>query len=149
MKIRITIFLSLAIMLSCNNETPNPSLDELIEVEKQFSDMSLNQGMVAAFLHFCDEEGVLLRSNSYPIVGRDQVAELVSNTPDSLFTLTWKPSSGMIANSGELGYTYGIYTMSFKSEELPNTLGTYLTIWKKNEEGNWRFLMDTGQEGLE
>jgi ketosteroid isomerase-like protein len=27
--------------------------------------------------------------------------------------------------------------------------GTYVSIWKKDQFGNWKFVLDTGNEGLE
>ena len=134
-------------LVSCDNSMPASS-DELLEVEKAFSAMSVEKGMVEAFLYYCHDEGTLLRPSSYPIVGKEAVASTISGTADSLFTLTWEPSYARIANSGELGYTYGIYTLEYSMEGINTTQGTYLTIWTKNEDGEWRFLMDTGQEGL-
>lgn len=136
-------------LLSCNNDKFQASIDELYEVEKQFSDMAVNKGMAAAFLYFCDENGVLLRPESYPIVGKNEVAKRLPLHQDSLFTLSWEPLDGYIAKSGELGYTYGTYKISYKDKSLPDENGTYVTIWKKNEGGSWKFLLDTGQEGLE
>ena len=26
--------------------------------------------------------------------------------------------------------------------------GTYVTIWKKDADGNWKFVLDTGNQGL-
>jgi ketosteroid isomerase-like protein len=26
--------------------------------------------------------------------------------------------------------------------------GTYVTIWKKGQNGNWKFVLDTGNQGL-
>ena len=138
----------MTLIISCDRASI-PSADELFEVEKAFSIMSEEKGMVEAFNFFCHDEGVLLRANNYPIVGKDSVSDALSNTPDSLFTLTWKPSEARISEAGDLGYTYGIYTLSYKDDTSSSENGTYVTIWLKGEENNWRFVMDTGQEGLE
>lgn len=148
MKYIIVIFFAawLAVGSGCSNVPADP--DQLIQVENAFSEMSVQQGMKAAFLHFSHDSAVLLRSNSMPILGKDAIEESFAGVDDSEFSLSWEPLDSRIAASGELGYTYGLYRMSFKGDSIPETSGTYVTIWKKNAAGEWRFLLDTGQEGL-
>ena len=71
--------------------------------------------------------------------------------PDSGYTLTWKPLYADIAQSGELGYTYGIYEFKAMDPEGKPIMGngTYVSIWKKDQFGNWKLVLDTGNEGLE
>jgi ketosteroid isomerase-like protein len=49
-----------------------------------------------------------------------------------------------------MGYTYGIYTVEMDSPEgtVVTKEGTYATIWKKDKDGNWKFVLDTGNQGL-
>jgi ketosteroid isomerase-like protein len=70
--------------------------------------------------------------------------------PDSGYTLTWQPLYADIAQSGELGYTFGIYELKSKNQEGKEMLEnvTYVSIWKKDQSGNWKFVLDTGNEGL-
>jgi ketosteroid isomerase-like protein len=51
----------------------------------------------------------------------------------------------LIAQSGELGYTYGFWTFIAQKD---TSRGTYLTIWKKNAMGQWKYIADTGNSGL-
>jgi ketosteroid isomerase-like protein len=103
--------------------------------------------MQKAFLSCFADNGVLLRNNGYPIAGKDSLISFLSGRTDTAFTLAWKPVYERIAESGELGYTYGIYTRTIKSTGLV-TRGTYVTIWEKQKDGTWKFIMDTGTEGL-
>ncbi len=48
----------------------------------------------------------------------------------------------------DLGYTYGYYTMTFK-EDGSTQHGNYVSIWKKQAGGDWKFVLDTGNEGPE
>jgi len=108
--------------------------------------------MKKAFLLFGDENMVMLRENSMPVVGKTAFSDLYKNFDDSQMTLVWEPLFADVSISGDLGYSYGIYTMTIKSDSLKTEKGTYLSIWKKdpdsNRDGNWKFVLDTGNEGI-
>jgi ketosteroid isomerase-like protein len=122
---------------------------ELIEVDIEFAKHSVAEGSHSAFLNFIDDSCVLLRPKRMPVIGRDKIQEMFS-TPDTSFTLNWKPMYADVAKSGDLGYTYGIYTVEMDSPEgnAVTKQGTYVTVWKRNEKGEWKFVLDTGNQGL-
>lgn len=124
--------------------------EQLKQVDIDFSNLSKEKGMNHAFLSYAADDGVLLRPNSYPIVGAENIKEALGDN-DSSFTLTWIPLFADIAASIELGYTYGIYELTIKNADGEPKVrkGTYLSIWKKDKAGNWKFVMDTGNSGLE
>jgi ketosteroid isomerase-like protein len=123
--------------------------DELLQADRDFARLSVEKGANASFLAYIDENCVILRPNRAPVIGREKITEMYS-TPDTSFTLNWEPLFADIAASGELGYTYGIYTIEMDSPEgtLVTKEGTYVTIWKKDKDGNWKFVLDTGNQGL-
>jgi len=93
------------------------------------------------------EDGVMLRNNSFPAKGRENLADRFSGKTDTTFVLIWEPLYEKISESGELGYTYGLHTNTDKvTGEV--TKGTYVTIWLKQPDGSWRFVLDTGTQGL-
>jgi ketosteroid isomerase-like protein len=124
--------------------------DSLKQTDINFSNLSAEKGMNHAFLSYADENAVLLKPNSYPIEGIEKLRERYSK-PDTSFTLIWKPLYADIAVSLELGYTYGTWELKAKDEKgnPVSYYGTYLTIWKKDKNGNWKFVLDTGNSGLE
>ena len=85
--------------------------DILIQTDLEFSSLSKEKGMNFAFLQYVADDGILLRANSMPIVGKDNIAVLFKGD-DSNFTLTWSPLRADLAKSGELGFTYGVYELS-------------------------------------
>jgi ketosteroid isomerase-like protein len=146
----IMLFVIITILLfsiSCAKSSKQYETGSLVRVDKDFSELSLKEGMHKAFLTYFADSGVMIRDNAYPLVGKDSMISLFSNRSDTGFTLTWAPAFEKIANSGELGYTYGYYTRTIKSTGLVSR-GTYLTIWEKQKDGSWKFVMDTGTEGL-
>jgi ketosteroid isomerase-like protein len=146
-KIIIITFSILALFNSLYAQTK----DELIKVDKDFSDYSALHGTKDAFLKFIDDTGVLLRKNNYPVIGKEKIIAAFFTGDDGGYTLTWKPLFADISSSGELGYTYGIWNLDSKDEKgnPVNVKGTYVTIWKKDKEGIWKFVLDTGNSGLE
>ena len=144
----IPAFFTLLLFFSCDlkKETAikNPSSDEIMNADIAFSDMSRQLGMKKAFLEYLDNNGILLRPAHKPLVGADAI-DFLTLINDSAYTLTWKPEKAEIARSGDLGFTYGIYELKTKDTTLK---GTYVSIWKKQNDGEWKFVLDSGNEGL-
>jgi len=124
-------------------------VNELMELDRAFAALSVEKGAHESFLAYIDESCVLLRPNRNPLIGRKKIEEIYSSS-DTSFTLKWEPLFADISGSGDLGYTYGIYTVEMDSPEgnLVTKEGTYVTIWKKDQTGNWKFVLDTGNQGL-
>ncbi len=124
------------------------ALDKLnmMDADRAFSKMSEEKGMKNAFLEYIDSNGVLLRPNHLPIVGADAIDYLIQQN-DSTYTLKWEPRNGTVAHSGELGYTYGIYALK-PTDKDTIIYGTYVSIWKKDSKGNWKYVLDSGNEGV-
>lgn len=140
------------IIFSCNRfdkKEQDLSTEEkikMIDADKAFSKMSREKGMKKAFIEYMDGEGVLLRPNQYPLIGASAI-DFLSQISDTSFTLEWEPQKGYIAKSGELGYTYGVYALKPSTADTV-LYGTYVSIWKKQPDGSWKFVLDTGNEGI-
>lgn len=146
-----TLILTLMILLSgCNQKKIDTQkfCDELMKADRDFSNYSLEHGKNAAFLKFAAEDVTFLAPNSYPMVGIKLLEERQSTRPDSTYILTWEPIYARAAESGELGYTYGIWEFKIKGNPEQISKGTYATIWKRYERGEWKYVLDMGNEGL-
>lgn len=147
MRYIIILLLAVSSCRSNNSEKENDAglaLQELQQADQAFSEFSRKHGMRKAFLEFIDDEGVMMRDNSMPLRGAPAI-QYISSMNDSSVQLTWEPLGGDIAASGDLGYTYGTYEMKDSANVQQ---GTYVTIWKKKE-GKWKFVLDSGNQGLE
>ena len=119
---------------------------ELKEVDRAFSEKSKKEGMKSAYIHFLDSNGVILRVNELPIVGANAIDYLIQQN-DADYMLTWDPQHADIAESGELGITYGIFCM--KSKQIDTSFyGTYTNVWKKQSDGKWKLFLNTFNNGL-
>lgn len=126
-------------------ETPlRLNADEILKVDKAFSDMSRQVGMKKAYLQFMAKEGVLLRPENPPIMGADAIYYL-SQVNDEGYTISWEPTRGEIAESRDLGYTFGIYEIGVEDTTIK---GTYVHVWKKQADGSWKFIIASGNQGI-
>lgn len=145
-------FFAFVFLAGCNEAEKKNTIDtaqlkmQMMDADRAFSKHSEQQGMRAAFMEYMDSNAVLLRPNAMPIVGGEAVFYL-SQGHDTSYILTWEPTGGHVANSGELGYTYGVYSLKLKSTDSV-TYGTYVSVWKKHQDGKWKFVLDTGNEGI-
>ncbi|OFX58190.1 MAG: hypothetical protein A2066_05940 [Bacteroidetes bacterium GWB2_41_8] len=132
-------------LFSCAENKPVADPQVLIDADIAFSDYSAKNGIQKAFIEFSHDSVVLLKPNRLPIVGKQSLIESYTGKSDSGLVLTWKPESATIAKSGELGFTYGLWTLIAAQD---TSHGTYLTVWEKDTQGNWKYAADTGNEGL-
>lgn len=142
--------LLLIVLLSCG---PAKDLVEIkntiVQTDLDFSLLSKEAGMVEAFQKYADARCVLLREGSFPIIGKDEMIEYLNMVPAENLMLIWNPMFAEVSESGDLGYTYGTYEIRMKEEQDEFISdGCYVSIWKKQPDGSWKFVLDTGTEGL-
>lgn len=123
---------------------------ELIEVDREFSQMSAEEGVAKAFVYNAADSAIILRDNMLPIVGQNAIGDLWANIPNGA-QLVWDPYFVDISASGDLGYTIGRWTYSVtdSSGATQSSKGRYVTIWKKQADGNWKYVFDTGTSDSE
>ena len=141
------LFLSIFYFISCKpNPAPVPEItvDSLVEADITFSDLSKEKGMKNAFIEFIDNEGLLLRPDHLPVKGADAI-DFLSQVDDTAYTLSWVPEGAQIATSADMGFTYGIYSLEGEDTVFK---GTYVTIWKKEADGKWKFVMNSTNQGI-
>lgn len=147
MKKELVLF-SLFVSISLAQVNVEKEKEAIKQADIEFSNLSVKEGFHNAFLAYVADDGVLLRPNSYPVKGRKAIEELYSKSSDSSFTLTWKPLFADVSSSGDLGYTYGTWEFKTKTGDDKPSYGTYTTFWKKDKNEKWKFVLDTGNDGL-
>ena len=154
MKYLIPFFALLALSSACKSDPKSP-----VDIEKQkevwkseirateiaFSEMAGKEGIAKAFLYFADEDAVLSRRDTL-FKGKESIARLLYGNPASRGTesLSWEPDFVEVADSGDLGYTYGRYTYSFDDSLGQRSVqqGIFHTVWKRQADGSWKFVWD-------
>jgi ketosteroid isomerase-like protein len=112
-------------------------LQSLLQTERDFAAASIKMGMREAFLAFLADDSVLFRPDEVP--GK----EWMENHPPRGGILTWEPSLAEAAS--DLGYTSGPWEFREKSlQDKPVAYGYFVTLWKKQSDGKWKVVLDTG-----
>ncbi|MBK0404225.1 DUF4440 domain-containing protein [Adhaeribacter sp. BT258] len=124
--------------------------EAVMQADRDFSKMSEEKGLNTAFIAYAADDAVLLRAKTQPITGRENIRMYMSKTSDDGIRLTWSPQYADIAASGDLAYTYGTYLMETRDIDgkVITSDGTYVSIWRKDAKGFWRYVLDSGNQGL-
>jgi ketosteroid isomerase-like protein len=116
------------------------SLAPVVGAEHAFAEYSIAHGMKEAFLNFAAPDGVIFRRG--PV---NAIEAWTRTTPAPSGLLTWWPVYADVSGAGDLGYTTGPYEFREKpSDEKPSGAGHYFTIWRRQPDGSWKFVVDLG-----
>jgi ketosteroid isomerase-like protein len=111
---------------------------DLLSTERDFSKASGKRGAVEAFLAYASPDVRVLRNQKQPFIGRK--AAVAAWTPLSI-EWTWTPQFADVSQSGDLGYSYGLYEMRDKAANSVAETGNYLRVWKRVN-GTWKLILD-------
>jgi ketosteroid isomerase-like protein len=111
---------------------------ELMHADSAFAAMSVQQGPKAAFLAFAADDAISFGGGAQISEGRDAIGAGFDAFPSGA-VLEWWPVGAAIAESGDLGCTVG----EAKIASL-NHYSKYLTIWRRQRDGSWKFVADGG-----
>lgn len=116
-------------------DSKNDDLSMLMQIDRKFSQISKEQGAQKAFAQFLAQKTRVMRPQLLPESDREKALAIIAQEKDAL---TWEPSGGDIAKSGDLGYTYGL---SQRNVDGKIEKGNYVRAWRK-ENGDWKVAVD-------
>lgn len=111
---------------------------ELMRADSMFAALSVGQGVKTAFLAYAADDAIAFGGGAQISEGREAIGASFDGFP-SAAVLEWWPVAAAIAASGDLGCTVG----EAKIASL-NHYSKYLTIWRRQRDGSWRFVADGG-----
>lgn len=119
---------------------------DLLKTDIEFSRTSVEKGAAEAFYLYLADDAVQLPAGLPPIVGREKIRESMSGSSKAV--LKWEPVKAEVAKSGDLGYTWGNYEISWQGEDGKTEMlyGKYLNVWKKQLDGTWKAIVDIGNQ---
>ena len=150
----MTTMIAASFLAACNRQAPTTmraplpedhsaqAVQEILAADRAFNDEAKAKGAGQAFADFMDEkDGMLIQGGTEPIRGRDAIfKEQNDNLVPS--PLVWSPDEAFAGKSGDFGASWGHW--KFTRPNGTTATGKYLTVWRKNADGKWKGLMDTG-----
>lgn len=112
--------------------------------DSAFADLGYRMGTAFAFSNTVAPDGVLF-GDPQLVIGPRAIDEFLSSR-GAESSLSWHPVFAAVAGSRDLGYTIGEYTSTGTgpSGAAVQRFGKYLTVWKRQSNGEWKFVVDGG-----
>ena len=126
--------------------TLSPGLLQLLDLDGRFSD-EVQKGGGAAFGRWFADDALTLNNGRAPVYGKARIAASATWTAKE-YQLSWQPLGGQMGPSGDMGFTWGHYdgTSKDKSGNPVTTGGRYITVWKRQQNGEWKVLLDASAD---
>jgi ketosteroid isomerase-like protein len=118
----------------------------LMQLDRDFDKATAEKGVEGWVAYFAPN-GSMLGDTSKPTTGPAEIrAEMEPVFKDSTFTLRWQPIKAGMMIPGVIGYTVGKWERIRKNKDSKwmKSTGTYSTTWKKQPDGSWKIVLDSG-----
>jgi len=144
MNVKFVVFLAvLCFAVVAPSQSHQSPLEEMVQTEQAFSRMAAEKNIREAFMTFIADDGLLFRPGA--VNGKQWMTEHPVPPSDKKPLLAWQPSYAVVAASGDMGFTTGPW--EFKedvNDAKPSGYGHFITVWKKQADGSWKFVSDLG-----
>jgi uncharacterized protein (TIGR02246 family) len=133
--------------LACAPAPPDTAIfeEEVRQAEIEF-DRAAAEGDVEKFADSIAEDAVFFGAKT--LEGREAVVSAWRPFLDqsSGLSLRWSPTDIEVASSGDLAVSRGDYRLTKVAEDgsVAKGVGTFVTVWKRAEDGKWRAILDIG-----
>lgn len=98
-----------------------------------------------SILSYWTEDARVVSPGQATLEGKRAIQEMVTQSlANPAFHISWTPEAAVVSRSGDLGYTYGSNQITIPGPAAKTTTiaGRYLTVWRKDADGQWRCVMD-------
>ena len=128
---------ALAFALAGSAVDPAPSTSPVVSAERAFAADGLALGIDESFSRWAAEDAVVIHGE--PRRAHDIYSGGKPRDPSEP-ALTWWPVWAGLSVAGDLGFTTGPF------EQNGARAGHYFTVWKRQNDGSWRWVFDGGSQ---
>ena len=141
----------IGLALSCKQQPPPSPPDTRVADERAIREADAAWSKVAtakdveAYVGFLAEDALGLPPNAPMQRGKETIRKSVSEMMASPgFALSWQASKVEASRGGDLAYSVGTYelTMNDPKGKPVTDRGKYMTVWKKQPDGQWKVVTD-------
>ncbi len=142
------VFATLAI--GACNQTPPKTDTGAIEKQLQVNEARWNRAYAArdaeALAGMYSDDAVLANPGEELVRGKEAIRQATSAfAGDPNLKVAFRANRIQVAQSGDIGYTRGRYTMTMTNpgtNQPETSTGHYLTVWQKQADGSWKAVED-------
>ncbi len=143
MRVTAATGLVLIVLSGCAATPPVDERARVLETDRAFARLALAQGTRAAFVAFAAPDAIMFRPGVGPVKGAPAISAAFDGQPPA--QLDWTPETAEVAASGDLGYSWGWFR--YLPQDGLLTTGNYVSIWRKQPDGQWKWVIDLGVVG--
>ncbi len=138
------------LLLACTAEGPQVDVEAernaVLAADRAWSETALD---VDGFVSYFTPDGVSLAGGAPAAEGLEAIRSDTSELFGAPgFALSWSASKADVSACGDLAYTIGSYqiTSNDPAGDPVTRPGKYLTVWKKQADGQWKVAVDAPSE---
>src|SRR5436190_16705521 len=115
------------------------------KAEADFEKARADRGLEGWLSFFADDTADFVRGAPFTFT-KEEMRQHLQKSFDPADQLTWQPVKIDVAASGDLAYSLGTWQLKGKNPEGKDVTqtGKYITVWKKQKDGSWKVVADTG-----
>lgn len=112
----------------------------LANLDRETAALAASQGVAAAYRRYLISDSRLHRGGLLPFTNESSILTFLQQ--QQWTNLSFEPLAAGVAQSADLGYSYGKYSLARK--DAPGILekGYYVRVWKRDGQGDWKIAMD-------
>lgn len=122
------------------------AIAELMAQDRAFSAAAQEDGVEAAFLAFAREDALFFYPGREPYEGPEGIEARFADWP-ARDRLLWEPRGARVSVRGDMGWTWG--DGLFVQANGDTFTSTYVSIWQRDLDGVWKWVVDIGVRGPE
>ena len=143
MKLNALVLMTV-LLAACNPPNLEQERQALLAADIAFAEDVAQGGAEAWTSHFASD-GRMFGSDGW-VTGQNAIMEYAGEMFAESVELSWTPEVAEVAYYGDMGYTIGTYELvqGGPDGEFVRMSGTYVTIWRKQDDGSWKVAVDIG-----
>jgi ketosteroid isomerase-like protein len=117
----------------------------IARAEADFEKARAERGLEGWLSFFAEDTADFVRGAPFTFT-KEEMRKHLEKSFDPADQLTWKPVKIEVAASSDLAYSLGTWQLKGKDpkgNDVTQT-GKYITVWKKQKDGSWKAVADTG-----
>ena len=142
----LPVLAAAALLASCAGRDQDAARATLIRTDTAFAQAAAARGL-DGWLAFFADDATIFPAGGGIVTGLDAIRAHYRATGFTPEGLSWQPRGAEAAESGDLGYTFGTWTLTRAADKAVVSEGTYVTVWRREGDGGWKVVADMGSGG--